>query len=143
MPMRQDLFSQANRAIWHPQPEMRALHIWPLNGSPQARALSMSLKPPRPFTIPTWDLPTVLRTLKGPPFELLQSVNLRSLSLKTTLILALASVKWMSDLQALSESPYCPQFGPHDSKVILKPKHGYVPQALSTLRFLPQMKTRS
>ncbi len=31
---------------------------------------------------PTWDLPTVLRALKGPPFEPLQSTNLRSLSLK-------------------------------------------------------------
>ncbi len=27
------------------------------------------LNPPRPLTVPTWDLPTVLRALKGPPFE--------------------------------------------------------------------------
>ncbi len=26
------------------------------------------LNPPRPLTVPTWDLPTVLRALKGPPF---------------------------------------------------------------------------
>ncbi len=50
------------------------------------------LNPPRPLTVPTWDLPTVLRALKGPPFEPLQSTNLRSLSLKTALLLALASV---------------------------------------------------
>ncbi len=37
---------------------------------------SIRLKPPRPFTIPTWDLPTVLRALKSPPFEPLQSVDL-------------------------------------------------------------------
>ncbi len=90
------------------------------------------LNPPRPLTVPTWDLPTVLRALKGPPFEPLQSTNLRSLSLKTALLLALASVKRVGDLQALSISPACLEFGPNDSKVILKPRHGYVPKVLST-----------
>ncbi len=27
------------------------------------------MNPPRPCTVPPWDLPTVLRALKGPPFE--------------------------------------------------------------------------
>ncbi|XP_058618458.1 uncharacterized protein LOC131531609 [Onychostoma macrolepis] len=88
------------------------------------------LNPPRPLTVPTWDLPTVLRALKGPPFEPLQSTNLRSLSLKTALLLALASVKRVGDLQALSVSPACLEFGPNDSKVVLKPRHGYVPKVL-------------
>ncbi len=90
------------------------------------------LNPPQPLTVPTWDLPTVLRALKGPPFEPLQSTNLRSLSLKTALLLALASVKRVGDLQALSISPACLEFGPNDSKVVLKPRHGYVPKVLST-----------
>ncbi len=90
------------------------------------------LNPPRPLTVPTWDLPTVLRALKGPPFEPLQSTDLRSLSLKTALLLALASVKRVGDLQALSTSPACLEFGPNDSKVVLKPRHGYVPKVLST-----------
>ncbi len=90
------------------------------------------LNPPRPLTVPTWDLPTVLRALKGPPFEPLQSTNLRSLSLKTALLLALASVKQVGDLQVLSISPACLEFGPNDSKVVLKPRHGYVPKVLST-----------
>ncbi len=90
------------------------------------------LNPPWPLTVPTWDLPTVLRALKGPPFEPLQSMNLRSLSLKTALLLALASVKRVGDLQALSISPACLEFGPNDSKVVLKPRHGYVPKVLST-----------
>ncbi len=83
-------------------------------------------------TVPTWDLPTVLRAFKGPPFEPLQSTDLRSLSLKTALLLALASVKRVGDLQALSTSPACLEFGPNDSKVVLKPRHGYVPKVLST-----------
>ncbi len=90
------------------------------------------LNPPRPLTVPTWDLPTVLRALKGPPFEPLQSTDLRSLSLKTALLLALASVKRVGDLQVLSTSPACLEFGPNDSKVVLKPRHGYVPKVLST-----------
>ena len=74
----------------------------------------------------------VLRALKGPPFEPLQTVELKPLSLKTALLLALASVKRVGDLQALSVSASCLEFGPGDSKVILKPRHGYVPKVLST-----------
>ncbi len=51
------------------------------------------MNPPRPRTVPPWDLPTVLRALKGLPFEPLQFSSLRVLSLKTALLLALASVK--------------------------------------------------
>ncbi len=90
------------------------------------------LNPPRPLTVPTWDLPTALRALKGPPFEPLQSANLRSLSLKTALLLALASVKRVGDLQVLSISPTCLEFGPNDSKVVPKPRYGYVPVTISS-----------
>ncbi len=65
---------------------------------------------------------------ESPPFELLQS----TLSLKTALQLVLALVNRIGDLQALSVSPTCLKFGPSNSKVILKPKHGYVPKVLST-----------
>ncbi|XDV36877.1 hypothetical protein PO909_006592 [Leuciscus waleckii] len=90
------------------------------------------LNPPRPPSVPAWDLSLVLRALKGPPFEPLQSADLRPLSLKTALLLALASVKRVRDLQALSTSASCLEFGPNDSKVFLKPRHGYVPKVLST-----------
>ncbi len=72
---------------------------------------------------------------KGPkmaPFEPLQSTSLRALLLKTALLLALASVKRVGDLQALSINPACLEFGPNNSKVILKPRLGYVPIVLST-----------
>ncbi len=45
---------------------------------------------PPPRIVPPWDLPTVIRVLKGPPFEPLQSTSLRALSFKATLLLALA-----------------------------------------------------
>ncbi|KAL0172890.1 hypothetical protein M9458_033201, partial [Cirrhinus mrigala] len=78
------------------------------------------LNPPRPHTIPTWDLSTVLRALKGPPFEPLLSSDLQPLTFKAALLLALASVKRMGDLLAFSVSPSCLEFGPGDSKVIQK-----------------------
>ncbi len=70
--------------------------------------------------------------LKGSPFEPLEFSSLRVLSLKTALLLALASVKRVGDLQALSINSACLEFGPNDSKVVLKPRLGYVPKVLST-----------
>ncbi len=93
---------------------------------------SRRLNLPRPVTFLTWDLPTVLRALKSSPFEPLQSVHLRPLMLKTALLLAQASVKHMGDLQALSVSPSCLEFGSNDSKIVLKPRYGYIPKVLST-----------
>ncbi len=38
----------------------------------------------------------------------------------------------MGNLQALSVSPSCLGFGPNVSKIVLKPRHGYMPKVLST-----------
>lgn len=88
------------------------------------------LNPPWPLQFSSWDLSPVL---KGPPFKPLQSAELHPLSLKTTLLLAIASVKRMGDLQALSVCASSLEFGPNDCKVILKPRHGYVPIRCSLL----------
>ncbi|XDV14304.1 hypothetical protein PO909_014576 [Leuciscus waleckii] len=90
------------------------------------------LNPPRPRSVPFWDLSTVLEAMKGAPFKPLQSADLKHLSLKNALLLALASVKRVGDLQALSVSTSCLEFWPNDSRVVLKPKQGYVPKVLST-----------
>ncbi len=90
-------------------------------------------KSPRPRTVPPWDLPTILRALKGPLFEPLQSSSLSTLLLKTALLLALASAKRVGDQQALSVNPACLEFGPNNSKFVLKRRLGYVPKVLSTL----------
>ncbi len=74
----------------------------------------------------------VLRALKGSPFEPLQSADLKSLSLKTALLLALASVKRVGELAGALVECCLPEFGPNDSKVVLKPRHGYVPKMLYT-----------
>ncbi len=74
---------------------------------------SRRLNLPRPVTVPTWDLPTVLSRYSQP------LVDLRPLTLKTALLLVLASVKCMGDLQALSVSPYCLELEPNYSKIVL------------------------
>ncbi len=48
----------------------------------------------------------------------------------------------MGDLQVLSVSPSRLEFGPSDFKVVLKPRHGYIPKVLSTL-FRAQIITLS
>ncbi len=70
------------------------------------------LNPPRPHLVPSWDLPSVLTALKEEPFEPLQSVELKFLSLKTVLLTELASVKRVGDLQAFSVDDSCLEFGP-------------------------------
>ncbi len=89
------------------------------------------LNPPRPHLVPSWDLPSVLTALKEEPFESLQSVELKFLSLKTVLLTALASVKRVGDLQAFSVDDSCLEFGPADSHVV-RPRPGYVPKVPTT-----------
>ncbi len=57
---------------------------------------------PRPRTVPPWDLPTILRTLKGPPFEPLQSTSLRVLSLKKRSRAKQRIYRWLVDAISIS-----------------------------------------
>ncbi|KAK3526557.1 hypothetical protein QTP70_030696 [Hemibagrus guttatus] len=50
------------------------------------------------------------------------------LTLKTALLLALASLRQLGDLQALLVTPTCLEFSPGMSKAILHPRAGYVPK---------------
>ncbi|KAI2648193.1 ORF V: Enzymatic polyprotein [Labeo rohita] len=62
------------------------------------------LNPPRP--------PLLLTALRQAPFEPLHSVELKFLSMKTLLLLALASIKRVGDLHAFSVDESCLEFGP-------------------------------
>ncbi len=96
------------------------------------------LNPPRPHLVPSWDLPSVLSALRGAPFEPLQSVELKFLSLKTVLLSTLARVKRVGDLQAFLVDDSCLEFGPADSHVVLRPRPGYVPK-VPTMPFRDQV----
>ncbi len=90
------------------------------------------LNPPRPPSIPSWDLALVLRALQIAPFEPLQSADLSILSMKTLLLVALASIKMVGDLQEFSVDESCLEFGPGDGHVLLSPRPGYVPKVPTT-----------
>ncbi len=90
------------------------------------------LHPPCPPSVPPWDLEVVLRALSQPPFKSLTSVDFKELSLKTALLLALASAKRIGDIHAFSVDSNCIRFGPCDCSVTHRPRPGYVPKSLST-----------
>lgn len=55
------------------------------------------LYPSRPHLVPVWDLSLVRSALSEPTFEKLHTAELRVLSFKMMLLLALACGKWVSD----------------------------------------------
>ncbi len=52
--------------------------------------------------------------------------------MKTLLLVALASIKRVGDLQAFSVDESCQEFGPGDGHVVLSPRPGYVPKVPTT-----------
>ncbi|KAL0147341.1 hypothetical protein M9458_057354 [Cirrhinus mrigala] len=94
--------------------------------------LIVRLNPPRPHLIPSWDLSVVLLGLRRVPSEPPASVELKYLSLKMALLIALISIKRVGDLHAFSVSESCLEFGPADSHVTLRPRSGYVPKVPTT-----------
>ncbi len=80
------------------------------------------MNPSRPPLVPSWDLSILLAGLQRCPFEPLDSVELKFLSLKTALLTALTSIKRVGDLQAFSVSEECLVFGPVYSHVVLRPQ---------------------
>ncbi len=97
-------------------------HDWVIRFLRGARRLNH----PAPLSIPSWDLSLVLRALQQGPFEPLQTVEPKFLSIKTLLLLALASVKRVGDLHAFSVDYSCLDFGLADSQIIPRPRPGYV-----------------
>ncbi|KAL0195548.1 hypothetical protein M9458_009120, partial [Cirrhinus mrigala] len=88
----------------------------------------LRLRPPTRPLVPTWDLAVVLDALCRPPFEPIEEIPDRLLSIKTALLLALTSLKRVGDLQALSVAPSHLEFAPGMTKAFLYPRPGYVPK---------------
>ncbi|XP_067290316.1 uncharacterized protein [Pseudorasbora parva] len=82
--------------------------------------------------VPLWDLSMVLEALSQHPFEPLEAIGLKFLSLKTALLLALVTAKRVSDLQALSISPSCLQFAPGLTRVSFRPNPAFVPKVVDS-----------
>ncbi|KAI2662393.1 hypothetical protein H4Q32_001228 [Labeo rohita] len=88
----------------------------------------LRLRPPTRPRVPTWDLTVVLEALCKPPFEPLEEIPIRFLTIKTVLLLALTSLKRVGDLQALSVAPSHLEFSPGNINAFLYPRPGYVPK---------------
>ena len=68
--------------------------------------MSVELQRPRLTSVlPQWDLGIVLEALSKPPYEPLKEASLKLLTLKTVLLLAMASAERRSELQALVFDP--------------------------------------
>ncbi|KAI2653858.1 ORF V: Enzymatic polyprotein [Labeo rohita] len=93
---------------------------------------ALRLRPPVRPRVPPWDLSVVLEALCRPPFEPVEEISDRFLTIKTVLLLALSSLKRVGDLQALSVAPSFLDFAPGLSKAFLYPRPGYVPKVPSS-----------
>ncbi|KAL0199818.1 hypothetical protein M9458_003005, partial [Cirrhinus mrigala] len=83
------------------------------------RFLRGVLSPPVQRHVPSWDLAVVLEALCRPPFDPIEEISDRHLTIKTVLLLALSSLKRVGDLQALSVAPSCLDFAPGLTKAFL------------------------
>lgn len=78
----------------------------------------------------SWDLPLVLNALCSHPFEPLETVDLKWLSAKIALLLALVSLGRVSELCALSTEGI--HFNPDNSKVMVYPNPSFRPKHVTT-----------
>ena len=82
--------------------------------------MSMELQRPRLTPVlPQWDLGIVLEALSKPPYEPPREAFLKHLTLKTVFLLAMASGRRRSELQALVFDPQYIQFKPKGAGVTL------------------------
>ncbi|KAL0173154.1 hypothetical protein M9458_033465, partial [Cirrhinus mrigala] len=88
----------------------------------------LRLRPPTRPHVPVWDLAVVLEALCRPPFEPIEEIPVRFLTIKTALLLALTSLKRVGDLQALSVALTHLEFAPGMTKAFLYRRPGYVPK---------------
>ncbi len=94
---------------------------------------------PRPPSVPPWALGVVLRALSQQSLEYLASIDMKELSLKSTLLLALALAKRIRDLHAFSVDSDCICLGPSGCSLTLRlrPRTGFVPN-----HYLPPSESR-
>uniref|UniRef100_UPI003AAF0CD6 uncharacterized protein n=1 Tax=Centroberyx gerrardi TaxID=166262 RepID=UPI003AAF0CD6 len=97
------------------------------------------LWPARNPLVLSWDLPAVLEALSGLPFKPLDCADLKLLSLKTILLLALTSAKRISELHVLSVHASCLQFSPDYGKVMLHPNPAFVPKVSDSAYSCPTL----
>ena len=93
------------------------------------RALTRS-RPVPIRSFPKWDLSVVLQAFTKEPFEPLETVTLKNLTLKTVFLVAITSARRISELHALSAIE--PFLSIYPDRIILKTDPGFLPKVAST-----------
>ncbi|XP_071974716.1 uncharacterized protein [Engystomops pustulosus] len=79
--------------------------------------------------IPTWDLTLVLNTLSKGPFEPVENIDIRNLTLKTVFLVAITSARRLGELQAISiQEPYLKIL---DDRIIITLDSAFLPKVVS------------
>ncbi len=89
---------------------------------------TLRLGPAARTRVPTWDLAIVPQGISLDPFEPLEEVPAKFLTLKALFLLVISSLKRIGDLQALSVAPSCLEFSLGMVKAFLHPGPGYIPK---------------
>ncbi|XP_078517197.1 uncharacterized protein LOC144781723 [Lissotriton helveticus] len=99
---------------------------------PAIKAFLEGLKrviPPRTPPAPVWNLNVVLTRLMGPPFEPLHSCELQFLTWKVAFLVAITSLRRVSELQALTiQEPFIQI---HSNRVVLRTNPKFLPKVVS------------
>ncbi len=88
---------------------------------------ALRLRPPVRSRLPSWELAVVFEDLCSPPFKPIEEISDRHLTLKTTFLLAISSLKRVGDIQALSVASTHLDFVLGMAKAFLYTRTGYVP----------------
>lgn len=97
--------------------------------------------PPQSHRFPTWNLPSVLRALTKPPFEPIREVDLTWVQLKSIFLVAITSVRRISELGELSCLPNFCTF--HKDKVVLRLDPSFVPKVSSRFHIIQEISLPS
>ena len=91
------------------------------------RHVAPPVRPP----LPSWDLNLVLSALQRAPFEDIREIPLLTLSQKVVFLVAITSIRRVSELAALScKAPYLVI---HQDKAVLRPQPSFLPKVVSGL----------
>jgi len=93
------------------------------------------IRPPQRSLVPRWDLPRALQLLAKPPFEPMNRASTADIARKTAFLIATASGRRVSDIQALSTADNHISFT--KDAVHLLPRAGYLAKNQS-LSFTPK-----
>ena len=97
---------------------------------------------PMPVTLPGWSLLPVLKALCEGPWEPLETVDLKFITLKTVFLLAITSAHRVSELQALSLDQGCYRFASQDI-LVLHTNFDFIPKCKSDFHRVQEIKLRS